>query len=430
MTALLLAFLLPPAAPPAAAPKPVAVTREAEKELLEAHKKAAPRLPMPPADEGPFARVNNGRFRAYYLPKEAGFGGLGGREKDAAETLDPTFKVKLFWVVSRVNNCLYCLGHQEHKLSAAGVTDDGIAALDSDWAALPEKERAAVAFAKKLTFQPHLVAAVDVAALGRHFTPDQCLEIVVAVAGFNSMNRWTDGLNIPADENGDFFKKGDAAVDLSTFRTPTSAKYKSARSVVAPVAADGPATCPPSWPTRPALETRGQVEEQWKLARTRTPVLPVAAQVPSDWNLPAANWLKLLATFPTAGKSRAAGIASAAEIGTLSPRLKALAAWAAAREDRAWYALAIARDRLKALGLTDDQVFALDAPAADRPALEAQVLAFARKLAVAPATVTDADVAALRGPLTDHQVAELVHQMCNAAFLDRVTEAARLPLDN
>ena len=413
---------------PAAAPKPVAVTRDAEKALLEGHKKATPRLPMPPA--GDAARgVNNGRFRAYYLPGQTPGGGLGGRDKDPAETLDTTFKVKLFWVVSRANNCLYCLGHQEHKLTAAGVTDDGIAALDGDWDALPEPERAAVAFAKKLTFQPHSVTAADVAGLGKHFTPAQCLEIVVAVAGFNAMNRWTDGLNIPADENGDFFKKGAAGVDLSTFVTPTSAKYKSAKSRVAPVSADAPTTCPPAWPARPALETRAQVEEQWKRARTRTPVLPVAAAVPAGWaNVPDAPWARLFATFPVAGKSRAQGVVTAQTAGTLPPRLRAEVAWTAARADRAWYALAVARDRLKAQGFTDDQVFALDA-GADLPDVDKKVVAFARKLAVAPATVTDADVAGLRGPLTDHQVAEVVHQVCTAALFDRVTEAAGLAVE-
>ena len=78
MTSLTLALFLstapsadparPAATPDAAAAetsKPVGVTRDAEKELLEKHKKAKPRLPMPPPDpDNPLARVNNGAFRA------------------------------------------------------------------------------------------------------------------------------------------------------------------------------------------------------------------------------------------------------------------------------------------------------------------------------------------------------------------------------
>ena len=52
-----------------------------------------------------------------------------------------------------------------------------------------------------------------------------------------------------------------------------------------------------------------------------------------------------------------------------------------------------------------------------------------RKLSAAPATVTDTDVEVLRKVFTDHEVAELVHHVCNASFFDRATEAARLPLD-
>ena len=116
MTPIALALLLSAPAEPPETSKPVGLTRDEEKALLEAHKKAKPRLPLPPADpDNPRAGVNNGRFRTYYLPaelRETGGGGFG-REPDPAMTLDNTFKVKLFWITSRANNCYYCLGHQE-----------------------------------------------------------------------------------------------------------------------------------------------------------------------------------------------------------------------------------------------------------------------------------------------------------------------------
>jgi hypothetical protein len=112
MTTIALALLLsvpgaePAVPPPAETAKPVGVTRDEQKALLEQNKAAKPRLPMPPADpDNPLARVNNGAFRAYYLPstRESGF----SREPDPAMTLDNTFKVKLFWITSRSNNCFY-----------------------------------------------------------------------------------------------------------------------------------------------------------------------------------------------------------------------------------------------------------------------------------------------------------------------------------
>lgn len=263
----------------------------------------------------------------------------------------------------------------------------------------------------------------DVEELKKHYTPTQVLEIVVAVAGYNSTNRWTDALNIPAEANANFFRKTEKKIDLSTFQTPTSPKYAGAVSRIAPLPAQCKAAAPPAWPARPAPEDRAQVEAAWRAARSRTPTLPLAGGAAGE-----PNWVRLLNTFPKAGGSRAAGLKLAAEKGKLTPRLKAEIAWVAARADRAWYALAVARERLKAVGLRDAEVFALDA-GNDLPPAERAALRFARKLTATPALVTDADVEGLRKHFTDPQVAEIVFHTCNAAFFNRVTEAAQLPLD-
>jgi AhpD family alkylhydroperoxidase len=431
MTPLVLSCLVLAADPPPAAdPKPVPVTREDVKQALEDHKKARPRLPLPPAD-GPAARVNNGRFRAYYLPPE--FRDFGfSRDPDPAMTLDNTYKVKLFWVSSRMNNCYYCLGHQEHKLTAAGVTDDDIAVLDGDWGGFPDKERAGLVFTRKLTVAPYALGPDDVKELTRFYTPAQAFEITVTVAGYNAMNRWTDGLNIPAEDDGAFFARQGVKADLSTFKTPTSPKFKDTPSRIAPLPDGAVATGPTKLPKRPELEPREQVEAALRVARSRTPVLPLAdaAAAKELWGAddPPA-WVRLLATFPKGMKGRAAGLRAGMEKPAgLSPKLAAAIAWTAARQDRAWYALAVARDRLKGLGLSDDQVWALDA-GRDLTDAEKAALAVAAKLAATPYRVTDADVEGLRKAYTDKQVAEIVHHVCNAAFFNRVTEAAKLPVD-
>jgi alkylhydroperoxidase family enzyme len=421
VTALALAlFLSAPADPAPETSKPVGVTRDAEKELLEKHKKAQPRLPMPPADpNNPLARVNNGAFRAYYLPADLRDSGFA-REPDPALTLDNTFKVKLFWITSRANNCYYCLGHQEYKLLGAGVGDDAIAALDGDWRAATPRERAAYEFTKKLTHAPHLVTAADVEALKKHYTDAQAIEILVTVAGYNSTNRWTDGLNIPAETDGARFKKEGIRADFSTFKTPTSDEYAKQQTTVAPF----------KLVPRPPLEARDKVEAIWK--EKRTAVLPTAdakavAEVWTDG--PAPNWAALLANFPKSMKGRIVGLKNATEKGNLSPKLKAQIAWVAARHDRAWYALALAHERLLKAGVSEDDIWALDG---DRKSLtegEQAALALAEVLTVAPWKVTDEMVERCRKSFKDGEVAEIVHRTCNAAFFDRVTEVARLPIE-
>lgn len=421
MTAMTLALFLSTA--PAAEPetsKPVGVTRNEEKELLEKHKKAKPRLPMPPADpSNPRARVNNGAFRAYYLPSELRDSGFA-REPDPAMTLDNTFKVKLFWITSRGNNCYYCLGHQEYKLLGAGVSDDDIAALDGDWLAALAKERAAYDFTRKLTHTPHLITAADVEALKKHYTDKQVVEILVTVAGYNSTNRWTDGLNIPAEADGGRFKKEGVKADFSTFQTPTSEKYAKQQTTVAPL----------KIAPRPPLEARDKVEAIWKEKRTAVLPLGDAKAVAEVWATGSApNWAAVLANFPKSMKGRVAGLKNAMEKGNLAPKLKAQIAWVAARHDRAWYALAVAHERLLKAGVSEDDIWKLDGDRKHLTESEQAALALAEVLTVAPWKVTDEMVERCRKSFKDGEVAEIFYHICNAAFFDRVTETARLPLD-
>jgi alkylhydroperoxidase family enzyme len=423
MTPIALAvFLSMPAADPLPeTSKPVGLTRDDEKDLLEKHKKAKPRLPMPVADpNNTQTGVNNGWFRSYYLPADLRETGGGFRESDPAMTLDNTFKVKLFWITSRANNCYYCLGHQEYKLLGAGVTDDEIATLDGAWLAVPEKERVVFAFTKKLTHTPHLVTPADVEVMKKYYTPTQVAEILVTVAGYNSTNRWTDGLNIPAEESGLRFKKDGVKADFSTFKTQTSNKFAKQTTTVAPVKLS---------PRQP-LEPREKVEAIWN--SNRKAVLPLAdakttAEVWGGEGAP--NWVALLATFPKSMKGRVSGLRNAMEKGALSAKLKAEIAWVAARQDRAWYALGIARDRIKKAGLSEDEIWKLDGERKHLSDGERVALELAETLAATPWKVTDEMVERCRKYFKDAEVAEIVYHTCNAAFFDRVTEVAQIPFE-
>jgi hypothetical protein len=82
------------------------------KQALEGLKNRQPRLPLLPLTAEEKARfgnrpvVNNGLMRLRYLPPDLRSGEFS-REPDPGMTLDPTFKTRLFWLVSRVNNCYY-----------------------------------------------------------------------------------------------------------------------------------------------------------------------------------------------------------------------------------------------------------------------------------------------------------------------------------
>ena len=115
MTPLVLSTLLlaPAADPPAAQPLPTPLTRPEMKQALEDLKARTPRIPLPPltADDraalGDRADSYEARLRHHYLPAGSGRGGFGSREADPNATLSYEFKTRLFWIVSRTNNCLY-----------------------------------------------------------------------------------------------------------------------------------------------------------------------------------------------------------------------------------------------------------------------------------------------------------------------------------
>lgn len=441
------------------APPSVAVTRPGLKEVLEGSKSSKPRLPLPPLTEEENARaeqavhaaggnpftgvVNNGRMRKHYLAPE--FSNefyvrpsdtvkpdakaiLRWGAGDPAMPLDPTFRIMFFWLVARANNCYYCLGHQEVKLKAVGVTDDELAALDTDWSAFPADRAAAFAFVKKLAKTPQDVGDADIEALRRHFDDSAILDMLYSTGNYCAMTRWTGGLAIPQEDHRDYL-------------TPTAAAYRDRPSLVAPLdpAREAEkAVCRPVASNRPPLESREVVEARLAAARDRKPRIVLVDEeqarkiLPADWSAsPLPNWVRLLANFPDAGKTRILSITAgaSADKGSLDPMLRAQIAWIAARQDRAWYAAGHAWRRLRDLGQSDDAVFALDAPDDRFDAGRKAVFHLAKKLTADPAMVTDADVAAVREHFSDRETAEVVYFVTVASFFDRVTEAAGLPLE-
>jgi alkylhydroperoxidase family enzyme len=421
-------------APDDATPPTVPADRAGVKRMIDQSRARPPRLPLPPPSasevaeahaRGPLvpglpALINNLRMRRLYLPADlTGPNGGFALGPDPAMTVDPTFKTRLFWIVSRANNCAYCLGHQEAKLAAAGLPDDRIAALDGDWSDASPAERAAYAFTARLTVEPHRVDAADIAAMTAHHTPTQVLEIALAVSQFNAINRWTGALAIPQEDHGDGPANRDTTHDLALSR-------------VAPLAPSGSCARPSA---RPPLEGPAEVADMLRACRTRTPRLPLAdivaarAVLGSPDGTPQA-WERLLAVFPKHGPARVAARKAVEARGSIPPLTRARIDWIAARHDRAWYALDLARRRLAALGQAEDQMFAIDRPDDPRfsPA-ERAAFAFTRKLTTDPALVSDADVAGLRRHFSDREVAELIHRVTEAAFFDRLTEAAGLPIE-
>ncbi|RLS55516.1 MAG: hypothetical protein DWH91_08985 [Planctomycetota bacterium] len=435
IASLLLLFTMSVGIAEDAAPAGPALTRPEMKQRIEALKTRTSRLPLPAltADELASGRrsVNNGRLRSIYLPESwqsssSSRGPRGAVPTGIAATLntlqqspDYGFKTRLFWIVSRTNDCQYCLGHQELKLRRVGMTDDQIASLDVRWDLFPDAEQAAMQATRQLTMAPHRFGDAERTLLKKHFTDSEIIDIVQTVARYNATNRWTASTGIPQDQS----FGGDEPSQLDT---PTSAEFSRLPSRVAPV----------DYQPRPEWEAREAVDAALAIARHREPAvelpsMEIARQVLAA-DTPGAIppvWFQAMANLPTSlasWKQRQALVRD----GQTAPELRVLIEWVTARENRAWYAAGHAQARYVALGRkaadldSYSQLESLVTPA------QAEALRFVRRLTSAPHTIGDADIARLREQFTDHEVAEIIQLTSEANAFSRFTEALQLPLEN
>lgn len=317
-----------------------------------------------------------------------------------------------------------------------------MAALDGDWANSTPKDRAAFAFARKISYEPQLVADADIADLKKHYTDLQILEMLLSVAQNNSTNRWKEGAGIPQSKSSSNFSRNaekplpmDRILPIETYLTPTSEKNKKSVTKVTPLQVD-PKTGKPSTDCvsgRPALESREAVEKALAECAKRTPRLPLVDEAKAREALgdavgdgPLSQFARLLANFPGSGKGRVQTQKTAEEKGNLAPLLKAQVSWIVARQDRAWYATAEAKRRLKALGQTDDQIFSLDGDWSKFSPAERAMFVVAKSLAASPIVMTDAQAAEAVKATSTRDVVQLVNYVTTRAAFNRITEAAGL----
>jgi AhpD family alkylhydroperoxidase len=102
--------------------------------------------------------------------------------------------------VSTMNGCRYCIVHQVVGLRRQGVEVGKLLSLKKDDSQLTREEKTAVDFARKLTKEPGRVTDSDWAALSAAFPDKQAMSVLLQTCTFAFMNRFTDNLNLPSEE--------------------------------------------------------------------------------------------------------------------------------------------------------------------------------------------------------------------------------------
>jgi alkylhydroperoxidase family enzyme len=398
-------------------------TRQEMLRMLDSLKSRQARLPYTaPADAVEGGVVNNRALRELYLPDlfKSTDPPAGQSSATADPVVDYRFATQMFWIVSRANDCAYCLGHQEGKLKKVGVDEEGLLALDTDWMAFGEPQREAFALTRKLTLTPQLIGDGDIDALKRHFTDDQVLTILYLIGRYNATNRWTDATGIPQEAYRDF----STALSADALNRPS----KVASAVAMP---RRHAESFEAWEGRLA-DAKRRVARLKPTREVSTEAEPVEAAKAEPVE---ATHERLLAAIPQAGPTAVRQARDAMGKGKLDSRLKEKIAFLAAFEDEAWYMQSLVLGRLGAAGVTRKQAYDLAAgdlkSVAERAdpveRAERAALRFARKLTVDPVQVVDGDIESLGEHYSPYQIAEIIHVVATSAMLDRFTESVGLP---
>lgn len=109
-------------------------------------------------------------------------------------------QLQVSFAVSMANGCRYCTLHQVLGLRRLGVDPAKLVSMKKDDSSLTPRELTAVSFARKVTREPAAVTDEDFNKLKREFGEQGAFEVLLQTCGFSFMNRFTDGLRLPSED--------------------------------------------------------------------------------------------------------------------------------------------------------------------------------------------------------------------------------------
>jgi uncharacterized peroxidase-related enzyme len=115
-------------------------------------------------------------------------------------SLDRKLYELIYIRVSMINQCHYCLQHHLSSSKRVGLTPEDCAALkQGNYSRFTEKEQAALAYAEKLTRDPHGVGDADFSNLKKQFGDPEVVDLHLLVGLANLTNRFTDPLGLEVE---------------------------------------------------------------------------------------------------------------------------------------------------------------------------------------------------------------------------------------
>jgi len=114
--------------------------------------------------------------------------------------IDRNIQLQISFAVSNANGCRYCTLHQVLGLRRLGVDPKKLLSMKKEDSQLTPRELTAVEFARKLTKAPASVNDEDFEKVKKEFGEQGAFEVVLQTGAFAFMNRFTDGLRLPSED--------------------------------------------------------------------------------------------------------------------------------------------------------------------------------------------------------------------------------------
>lgn len=104
-------------------------------------------------------------------------------------------------VVSKLNECHYCVAHHAPRLLEQGLAMETVThILDAECAGLDEVDRLVRDYAVQVTEKPQYMRDAIFEQLRKHFSEEQIVELTLRIALCGFFNRFNDALQIDAED--------------------------------------------------------------------------------------------------------------------------------------------------------------------------------------------------------------------------------------
>jgi uncharacterized peroxidase-related enzyme len=114
-----------------------------------------------------------------------------------AETLPRRYLEIAIVVVSKLNQCHYCIAHHQPFLAVEGISPQGIdRLLEPDNAELDDVDRLVVEYARMAWETPNRIPDSLFERLRRHFSEPEIVELTLRITLCGFFNRFNDALQI------------------------------------------------------------------------------------------------------------------------------------------------------------------------------------------------------------------------------------------